>query len=160
MTPDIAPLTAPDDLEWCARTMAGTEPWITLRRDLGACRMALSHPAKERYIVSIAGERAGLLILDMKGTLTGYIQTICIAEHARGYGVGSQVLRWAETRIFRDSPNVFICVSSFNHDAQRLYERLGYERVGVLTRFVVADHDEYLLRKSRGPWTEFLPRRD
>ena len=36
------------------------------------------------------------------------------------------LIRWAENRIFRDSPNAFICVSSFNAGARRLYEELGF----------------------------------
>lgn len=102
MTVDIQPLRAADDLDWCARTMAGTEPWLTLGRDAAACRAVLSNPAKERYIVRADGARAGLLILDMNAAFAGYIQSICLA---------------AEARIFRDSPNVFMCVSPFNTDA-------------------------------------------
>ena len=152
---NIQPLRDPGDLDWCARTMADSDPWITLERDVDACRSALSNPAKERYIVSADGVRAGLLILDMNAAFAGYIQSICLAPDARGRGIGSRVITWAEDRIFRDSPNVFICVSSFNTAAQRLYTRLGYETVGVLTRFVVDEHDELLLRKTRGSWKAF-----
>ena len=65
------------------------------------------------------------------------------------------LIRWAETRIARDSPNVFICVSSFNPNARRLYERLGFEPVGVLRNLIVSGHDEILLRKTRGSWDDF-----
>jgi len=64
-------------------------------------------------------------------------------------------VEWAEARIFRDSPNVFMCVSSFNANAFRLYQRLGYEVVGELRDYLVRGHSEILLRKTRGPWTEF-----
>lgn len=148
---EITPIAA-DDLDWCARLMAGNEPWISLGRDYAACRDALSHPSKERYIVRADGERAGLLILDLTGPFPGYIQTICVAEDARGQGLGSKVIAWAEDRIFRESPNVFICVTSFNRDAQRLYARLGYEHIGTLKGFIVDEHDELLLRKTRGSW--------
>jgi RimJ/RimL family protein N-acetyltransferase len=47
-----------------------------------------------------------------------------------------------------------------NTRALHLYERLGYEQVGVLRAFVIAEHDELLLRKTRGSWTEFRRRRD
>jgi ribosomal protein S18 acetylase RimI-like enzyme len=77
----------------------------------------------------------------------------------RGRGLGSQILAWAEERIFRDSPNVFMCVSSFNSDAQRLYARLGYQQIAVLSAFFVAEHDELLLRKTRGAWATFQRRR-
>ncbi|MBK6494929.1 MAG: hypothetical protein IPG05_07475 [Gemmatimonadetes bacterium] len=55
----------------------------------------------------------------------------------------------------RRAPNVFLCVSSFNPDAERLYRRLGYEVVGTLTDFIVTGHHETLLRKSTGSWAAF-----
>src|SRR5262245_56052169 len=151
----IEPLASADDREWCAQLMAASEPWLTLRRDLDACRVALANPVKERYVVRDDGERAGLLVLDMTGPFPGYIQSICIAPGARNRGLGTQVLAWAETRILRDSPNVFMCVSSFNPDALRLYRRVGYEVVGTLKGFVVDEHDEFLLQKRRSSWEAF-----
>jgi ribosomal-protein-alanine N-acetyltransferase len=155
MTLNITPLTSRDDLEWCARVMAENEPWLTLKRDYESCLGVLSNAAKERYVVRANGDRAGLLILDMTGPFQGYIQTIGIAPAARNRGIGTRTLAWAEERIFRDSPNAFICVSSFNPAAQRLYERLGFEKIGVLKGFIVDEHDEWLLRKTRGSWDAF-----
>jgi ribosomal-protein-alanine N-acetyltransferase len=158
MTVNITPLTARGDLEWCARVMASNEPWITLRRDYDACVAVLSNASKERYVVRADGQRAGLLILDMNGPFPGYVQTIGVTPEARSRGIGTKTLEWAEERIFRDSPNVFICVSSFNPGAQRLYERLGFEKIGVLKHFIVDEHDEWLLRKTRGSWESFRHR--
>ena len=70
---------------------------------------------------------AGFLILCMTGAFVGYIQTICIDPRCRGQGLGSRLVEFAEQRILRVSPNIFMCVSSFNEDARRLYERLGYQ---------------------------------
>jgi ribosomal protein S18 acetylase RimI-like enzyme len=67
------------------------------------------------------------------------------------------MMRFAEERIFRQSPNVFLCVSSFNRRAQKFYERLGYACVGELTDFLVPGHSEILLRKTRGPLLAFTP---
>jgi [ribosomal protein S18]-alanine N-acetyltransferase len=50
-----------------------------------------------------------------------------------------------------------MCVSSFNHDAQRLYQRLGYQIVGELSDYIVRGHSEILLRKTVGPLTGFSP---
>ena len=58
-------------------------------------------------------------------------------------------------RSFSDSPNGFICVSSFNPRARQLCERLGFEQIGVLRAFGVAEHDELLLRKTQSSWAEF-----
>ena len=86
------------------------------------------------------------------------------AREVYGRGLGSALITFAERRIFHDQPNVFICASSFNPGARRLYERLGYVAVGELTDFVVRGHSELLLRKTTGPLTEHLarlePRRD
>ena len=63
---------------------------------------------------------------------------------------------FAEQRILKESPNVFMCVSSFNHGARRLYERQGYKMVGELTDYIVEGYSEILLRKTRGPLTHFI----
>ena len=155
MTLTITMLDDRDDLEWCAHLMSTSEPWVTLKRDYDACVGVLSNPGKERYVIRADRQRAGLLILDMTGPFPGYIQTIGIAPEARNRGIGTKALAWAEDRIFRESPNVFICVSSFNPDARRLYERLGFETVGLLKHFIVDEHHEWLLRKTRGSWDAF-----
>ena len=99
----------------------------------------------------------GVVILDLAGTLNGYIQILAVHPGLAGAGVGAQMIAWAEERIFRQSPNVFLCVSSFNERAQKFYQRLGYQRVGELSDFLTAGHAEILLRKTRGPWLGFQP---
>jgi len=59
----------------------------------------------------------------------------------------------------RNSPNCFLCVSSFNTNAQRLYARLGYQRIGELTDFIIPGAGEILMRKTLGPKATFAPRR-
>ena len=100
---------------------------------------------------------AGFILLMMKGQFPGYIASVCVAASARGSGIGTQLVAFAEQRIHRESPNVFLCVSSFNDGARRLYERLGFEYVGSLKNFIVEGHDELLYRKTVGPWNDFTP---
>ena len=142
-----------EDLEPCARMMCSSEPWITLGRDYDASAAALRDASRERYVALSGGNLAGFLILNMAGAFAGYIQTICVAPKFRGRRIGTRLVGFAEERIFRDSPNVFLCVSSFNAGARRLYERLGYAVVGELEDYVVAGHSEILMRKSLGPTT-------
>lgn len=147
----IRPIASREQAEACARMMAEAEPWITLRRDYDACRRVTLDETRERY-VALDGERlAGFVILNLSGAFVGYVQTLCAAPAYRGSGVGTALLTFAEERIFREHPNVFICVSDFNPGARRLYERLGYTLVGELTDYVVTGHSELLLRKTRGP---------
>jgi len=152
---EIRPLDRGRDAAACAEMMLTTEPWITLRLTRENALATLYDTAKEVYAARDARGVAGFVILDMRGLMRGYIQTVCVRADRRGEGVGSRLVRFAEDRIFRESPNVFICVSSFNPDARRLYERLGFEQVGTLRELIVTGHDELVLRKTRGPWTEF-----
>ena len=147
----IRPLETREEAESCARMMAGTEPWITLRRDYGACLRVVLDETRERYVAYEGDRLAGLVVLNLKGAFVGYIQTVCAAPECRGKGVATALVTFAEERIFRDHWNAFICVSDFNPGARRLYERLGYRLVGALTDYVVAGHSELLLRKTRGP---------
>ena len=139
------------EAEACARMMAALEPFRTLKRDFETSLRMLRDASKERYVARVDGALAGFLILNMKGAFTGYIQTVCVEPAFRGRGVGAALVAHAEARAFRDSPNVFLCVSSFNPGARRLYERLGYTFVGELTDYLVAGHSELLYRKTLGP---------
>jgi SAM-dependent methyltransferase/L-amino acid N-acyltransferase YncA len=148
-------LESDEEARECARMMADSEPWITLRRDYADSLAYMRDASRERY-VAVDGERlAGFLVLNMAGAFVGYIQTVCVAPEARGRGVGSALIRFAEERAFRESPNIFLCVSDFNARARRLYERLGYRAVGEMSDYVVAGHAEILMRKSIGPRAGF-----
>lgn len=152
----MQPLQDTADVEWCARTMTASEPWITLGRGYEESLRLVQDPTRETYLARHDGARVGFIILNMKGAFVGYVQTICVASEARGRGLGTRILAFAEERIFREAPNVFMCVSSFNPDALRLYERLGYERVGELRDYLVSGHSEVLLRKTIGPVRGFV----
>ncbi len=141
----------------CVALMGSTEPWLTLGFDPVAALTGLTDGRRELYVVRDDAGLAGFVSVDMRGLVAGYIQLLCVRPDRRGQGLGTQLIHWAEDRILKASPNVFICVSSFNSGARRLYERLGFEVVGTLRSFVVAGHDEILLRKTRGPWSGFQP---
>lgn len=141
----------PADRAWSADLMAGSEPWLTLGRGRADALKLLRNPRKQCFVVRSGGARAGFLVLDLNGPLGGYVQTIGVAPELRGRGLGTTALAWAEQRIFKSHRNVLLCVSSFNRGAQRLYRRAGYEVVGRLRDYVVAGHDEILMRKTLGP---------
>jgi len=135
--------------------MSSSEPWITLRRSYKDSFKMLTDPSREIYLAVLQGQIAGFMILNMKGAFVGYIQTVCIFPECRNRGIGTKLLAFAEQRIFQDTPNAFMCVSSFNQNAQRLYERLGYRVVGELKDYIVPGHSEILLRKTIAPLTEY-----
>jgi ribosomal protein S18 acetylase RimI-like enzyme len=131
--------------------MAGTEPWITLRRDLGGCRAFLVRPGTELFAARRGAQQdaplAGFILVAPYGVAgSPYIASLAVDAGARGAAVGSALLRWAEKH-FAGRRHLFIMVSSFNPRAQALYRRHGYQYVGEIADYVVAGHSELLFHK-------------
>lgn len=147
----IQPCSEPEDFDRFAHWMAASDPWLTLQLDAAYCRKAFEGVSKETWIIAVDGSTAGFVILQMAGTFRGYIQTLFIAPDFQGKGLGHQLVDFCEAHIGRISPNIFICVSSFNEGARKLYEARGFELVGVLKNFIRNGFDELLYRKTSGP---------
>jgi len=142
-----------------ALMMSATDPWITLEISYNSCLTAFEGPCKEVYVLEQDAQMAGFVVLQVSGTFDGYIQTICIKESLRGKGLGKKLLHFCEERIHKTSPNIFICVSSFNEGAIKLYYEFGFTLVGTLKNFVKDGFDELLLRKTIGPRQGYKPAR-
>ena len=153
----LRPLNGDAEARFCAEFIVASGPWLTLGLGFEQAMERLTSPNREIFVATADGQIVGVLILFLDGTLKGYIQLIAVHPDWRSRGIGAQMIAWAEERIFKLSPNVFLCVSSFNERAQQLYQRLGYERVGELKDFVVNGYSEYLMRKTRGPLFGYKP---
>lgn len=151
----IRRMEGPAEAEACARLMCSTEPWLTIGRAYDECHEAVTDPAREVYVAVRDDEIAGFIVLLLQGAFIGYIQAICVAPAARAQGIGTRLIDFAESRIWRVSPNVFLCVSDFNPRARALYERRGYQLVGALNDYLIRGHAELLMRKTRGALREF-----
>jgi ribosomal-protein-alanine N-acetyltransferase len=153
----IRQTTDSKDFEICAQMMSSTDPWITLQMDYAQCLKAFEGECKEIYIIEYENNIAGFIILQIAGTFSGYIQTVCIDEAFRGKGLGKILLLYCEKRVLKFSPNLFICVSSFNAGAIKLYYEFGFKLVGELDNFVKEGFTELLLRKTVGPRVGYHP---
>jgi len=128
--------------------MAGSEPWITLRRGLDECRVALCRSGSELFVARERGRPVGFILIHPYGCVgSPYIQSVAVAEGERGRGIGTQLVAFAE-RQMASRRFIFLCVSSFNRRAQELYSRLGYLRVGEMPDYIVEGHSELLLCKK------------
>jgi ribosomal protein S18 acetylase RimI-like enzyme len=153
---EIGRLNGDAEARACAEMMATSDPWIFFGRTFEQCLARVTNPAGEVWVARQDGVALGFIILVLQGAFVGYIQVVCVAADARGSGVGSQLVAFAEERIFAQFPNVFLCVSSINPRARQLYERLGYKLVGGLDDYITRGHSEFLMRKSVGPLDEYL----
>lgn len=145
-----------DEVAACAEIMSTSEPWITLGRTKEqAARILSDRDAHEVYVAIHEDDVVGFVILVLKGAFVGYIRTVAVHSDWRSRGLGRRLIWFAEERSFRESPNVFLCVSSFNQRARALYERLGYEAVGELRDYIIRGHSELIMRKTLGPHSDF-----
>jgi ribosomal protein S18 acetylase RimI-like enzyme len=154
----VTRLVSLKDKRAAAALMAASKPWLKLGLRREHCLKTFSAPFRETYAARAGGELAGFVVITMYGTFRGYIQVLFVAPGHRGKGLGEELMAFAEKKIFTRSPNVFLCVSSFNKGAQRFYRRLGYRKAGLLKDFLVKGSDELLMRKSLGPLRDFAPR--
>jgi ribosomal protein S18 acetylase RimI-like enzyme len=142
-------------LDQCAKLMCSSDPWITLKRGFDHCRKSLEGDFREVYVARQNEEIIGLIVLQIKGSFSGYLQSICVSPKMRGAGWGKKLIQFAEERVFKVSPNLFLCVSDFNLEAIKLYEELGYQKIGVINDFVEIGFHEILMRKTIGSWNGF-----
>jgi ribosomal protein S18 acetylase RimI-like enzyme len=134
--------------EWAARLMAGSEPWLTLGRDIEACRAACRRAGNLLFVAKDGGTPCGFILVHPSG-LAGspYIASVGVAETRRRRGLGTRLLDFVEDRFRSEARHIFLCVSSFNTQARRLYERHGYEAVGALEDYIVDGASEILMHK-------------
>ena len=147
----IRPINGAAEAELCAGVMSDSEPWLTLQRNYDHAIKALTNPTREIYVALVDAGLSGFIVVNMGGPLPGYVQIICVFPECRHQGVGRALIHFAEKRIFRDAPNVFLCVSSFNSEAQQFYQEMGYRRIGEIEDYLVEGHSEFLMRKTLGP---------
>jgi len=135
------------DRAWCARLMASTDPWITLGRSYEQCLARCRQPDLVLLIIRREEQPCGFVLLHPIG-LAGspYIASIATAPEVRGQGLGAALLDYAE-QFFPEARHIFLCVSSFNVAARRLYERRGYGAVGELKDYVIVGASEILMQK-------------
>src|SRR5260370_40629 len=114
---------------------------------------ALSEPAGEPHGVA-AGERALLVAEDARG-LCGIVQLLLdqpenqphraelskmlVHRRARRQGLGAALMRAAEATA-RECGKTLLVLDTANGEAERLYERLGWTRVGVIPGYALLPH--------------------
>jgi len=109
------------------------------------------------YLIAVdaaAGNAAGIEgyggLLAPEGSRQGDIQTLTVAEPARGRGIGRMLLTALLAEAGRrGTAEVFLEVRAGNEIAQRLYTSLGFERIAVRPRYYQPDgEDAWVMRRT------------
>lgn len=94
------------------------------------------------FVIMSSDEPAGFLHLNMRGATVCWIEDIFVAKNFRRRGIASQAIALAENILKqRGVKGVSMDVVPDNLPALRLYHRLGYDRLSIVT--VRKDFDEF-----------------
>jgi [ribosomal protein S18]-alanine N-acetyltransferase len=144
---NIKPATA-DEKQWAAALLSSSEPWITLGITYEKCLKTCHDPEFSLFIAHIEQTPCGVMILDPRG-LAGspYIKSVAVSGEYRNRKIGAALLAYTEELCRRQSRFLFLCVSSFNTQAQKFYEYHGFVRVGELKDYIVEGKSEIIMYK-------------
>jgi ribosomal-protein-alanine N-acetyltransferase len=111
----------------------------------------IEQPATRHYVVAVEADEdivgyAGLCAVGDSGD----VQTIAVRADRWAHGVGAALLTALLTEaVTRGCTSVYLEVRADNERAQRLYERFGFERIGIRKRYYQpSDVDAIVMCKS------------
>lgn len=92
-------------------------------------------------------EPVGLIHFTVEG-MCGYphVFLLGVKKQYRGMGVGRKLLEFffsiAEGI---NAPNMYIMTSTFNVRTFRLYQKMGFKKIGIIPSFILSDVNEYIM---------------
>lgn len=134
----------------CDTIVAASDPWKTLHERIDFPKyIAL----KQAYVCIVQNRAAGFLIFTPEPVFArgGYLRAIGVDPSLRRHGIGSALLSFAEQKTARASQNLYLCVSSFNRQAQLFYKGQGYTRAGRLPDLIKQGEAEHIYWKRLRP---------
>lgn len=146
----------------CAQLMSSSPPWNKLFFSEQQCLASLSDPDLDLYIAEFENDFIGFMATRATG-MEGepLLEYLCIKHQYRGRGIGTRMLEFLEENIFPDSDNIYLFVSDINPRAIKLYEKIGYTKIGQLENYNLWGQTEYIYRKFRRPRQDrFVPKSD
>lgn len=135
-------LVSIDEAKECALLMSSCEPWVTLKRSYDDSLKTFLDRSNETYIVKTQESIIGFITVNCQGSLTPYIRSVALLPEYRNKGIGTHLIKSVEKIYSPVSRNIFICVSSFNEKAKKLYLYLGYKIVGELENYIITGQSD------------------
>ena len=139
------------DANVSAGLLASIDPWRLLgyTQDRLERYLLRSDPSLRRFSIKLdgTGPAAGVLCVRYPWLCGAYIETIAVFPAFQGRGLGREAVEWIIEQTRPSSGNLWVLVSSFNHEARSFYAGLGFQEVVPLPDLVKPGCDEILLRK-------------
>jgi len=96
--------------------------------------------------LSSKGEIVGVMVVLMEGFAElPYLALLGVKKGYRGMGIGKKFLAvFIGLAEQSGAPNMFIMTSTFNVRAKKLYESVGFKKIGVIPSYLLAGIDEIM----------------
>lgn len=140
----------------CARIMAENPLWqqyhVTQADAEALFKTGLLNSDAQIMVALIDEIVAGFIWYYLEGTFQkgGYIRLVGVHNGYKGQGIGTELMKVAETSIAAQTPHLFLLSSDFNKQAHQFYDRLGYRIVGELADFAQDGISEMIFYKKLG----------
>jgi ribosomal protein S18 acetylase RimI-like enzyme len=149
-------LAAEQHVAGCANILQNTEIGTVYFSDYEKAVDMLRHAVARRELFVALNDREdclGFMYYIRKGVFGSYpyLHLIAVKEDYRNRGIGKQLIEYFEAHSSDYSSNkCFLTVDDFNPKARKLYESIGYQRVGELKDFYKKGITSYIMMKSTG----------
>ena len=141
-----------NDIPRCRAIIAGSEFFVSY----GLCPDAVA----KRLADALDDSHSALHVATSNDTVMGfswvlpeggfgrspYLRLLAVDTHAHRSGIGRALMTAMEQR-YEASRDLLLLVTETNTQAQGFYERLGYQRVGILTDYTQEGTHECIYRK-------------
>ncbi len=138
------------DADALGALLAGIDPWKAHGRPASvmADRFRRADPSAGRFAIRAEGEIVGAVVVRFPFLRGAYLETLGLAETARGRGIGRAIIEWMEQEIAGEAANLWLCVTDWNEAARRFYRANGFAEVGLLPDLSVEGMTEVFMRKQ------------
>ncbi len=145
----LAPMTG-DAAVRLGTGLAAIDPWarINYSAERFSTFLGSTEDGASRYQIIAANAIAGTVVVRNPWLAGPYLNILGLLPGFSGRGIGDVVLTWFEAEARRaEFRNIWLCVSSFNSDAERFYHAQGFAHVAQLDDLTIDGSDEMLMRK-------------
>lgn len=139
------------DLSPLAAMMAESFPWTRFGYTQADCLKKLCVPGRDLYVAKVDSRPVGFVFVNPEGDFGGaHIRCLCVSSSCRGQGVGTKLMHYISDQLY-PAKSIYLRVSQCNPEAEKLYLKLGFERIGEKRDYNFRGESEFIMCLDRGP---------
>ena len=142
-----------EDLSDCCKALENSMLFDEYFKDVQKCKSVILEGIEKEEIYIAKDENGniiGFMRIDDVGMFSKFpfLRLIAVKYEYRCKGFGTKLLGFYETKFKNKSDRVFLCVSSFNEKAKKLYKSVGYNEIGKIDGLYKKGKTEYIMMKE------------